>query len=855
MTPPANSLAVRLDHGGRVVRVQSPWLAQGNEVARLSFLARVLASGDVERVDVDSRRATATIYLASGEGDATKPAATMLTELAAVVRGKSKSGQAYGVALESLPQDCLERAAVTIRRYGSQLTTWEVIVDRPDSLRLRHPLIRSDRTFGGRVERMVATMPGVQDARLGLWTADTVVRFDPVLFDASAMLAVVQTMVNERSTGPAGASKLEMLGTSASLAVAAITDFLFPALYPLSAALLVGTNIRTISTAVSDLRRHRIGLATVFTAITIGTLSTGQFLASGLMAWSFDFWRRRHRRDIDAERQLLLEDAIPMPACSRVEAIDGTNRMEVMSRIHPGDQICLEQWDLVPADGHTVRGSCLVDERFVRGTSGVRTVRTGERLLAGAMVVGGNAVLVVEEPPQRTRLASIGRAVTAATRSEPGRYAATASGDRFASQMVAPTLATAGLGLLTGGIPTAIAIMRPDYGSSESVAVSLEDLDAVACALAAGCCLRLPAALDRLSKIDTLVVIDDPSLFVRGLVVSRIVHRVEGDAEPLRWAASLARFLADDRRSALAQAAREKKLVLLDLATDQFGDGVAIAIRARLGKRELVLREAEPVSQSIERQGQRKSSQTATHQTAEAPLVLEIDGVPAATFEFARSLRYALPDVLVQAKERQPFTAMLVSADNEEAVAQRAQSLHFDLWRSDLNPAAVGRLIHGLREAGRVVGFVGPCSRFASAVAASDVAVDVDTQCNIDTTPAGIVSLAGKIDSLPDLFAAAHRRRVRLHSVRRLAFLPNAACVVGALFLGFTGIVAVLISNLGTLGVYTTTNRSHHANSRLRWLRNRSSLVLRRRSSEASLIHQPRLEKIAVRENQAHQKE
>ena len=137
------------------MRVQSPWLAQGNEVARLSFLARVLASGDVERVDVDSRRATATIYLASGEGDATKPAATMLTELAAVVRGKSKSGQAYGVALESLPQDCLERAAVTIRRYGSQLTTWEVIVDRPDSLATastyteRPHVWRPGRTHGG----------------------------------------------------------------------------------------------------------------------------------------------------------------------------------------------------------------------------------------------------------------------------------------------------------------------------------------------------------------------------------------------------------------------------------------------------------------------------------------------------------------------------------------------------------------------------------------------------------------------------------------------------------------------------------------------------------------------------------
>ena len=112
-----------------------------------------------------------------------------------------------------------------------------------------------------------------------------------------------------------------MAGTTATLGVAAATDLAVSALAPVSAVLLVGSNLRTLKAAAADLRQRRIGMPAVTTAIVIGTLATGQFLASGIMAWSFDFWRRRHRRDVEAERRLLIEEAVPL----------------VVAEVNPGD--------------------------------------------------------------------------------------------------------------------------------------------------------------------------------------------------------------------------------------------------------------------------------------------------------------------------------------------------------------------------------------------------------------------------------------------------------------------------------------------------------------------------------------
>ncbi len=805
-------LAVWIDAERRRVRVRSSALKRGQASRRLAFLQRAFACPDVESIWVDAHRSSAEIRLL--EADPQQPAtfASVVGRLAAAIRDAAAGRDVV------VPRDCLDRAVVTVRRLGSRLTTWQVGSDRPDVLRMRHPRLRRDRTLVRRLERLVGAVPGILAVQVASWTADLLVRFDPARLDADTLLAVVQHAVDEQAGTALGSSPWEMVKTSTTLGVAAATDFLLPGLAPLYACLLLGGNVRTISAVAGDIRRKKVGMPTLATAIILGTLATGQFLASGIMAWSFDFWRRRHRRDIEAERRLLLDDAVPLPACLVGRSVDGGWRTRSATAVQAGDEIDLDRWDVVPVDGAVVTGGGVIDDRCVSGVSGVRPVAVGERVLAGSMLLGGRLTIRADGTLLGSRMAGIAALVGEATIHRPGRVAATATAERFAEELAGPTLATAALGLLAGDVTTAVAIMRPDYASAEAVAVSLEDLDAVACGLAAGFVLTSPAALDALDAIDTLLMVDHPALSRRLLAVSAVdVHGID-EREALRWGASLARHLACDRREALDTAARRAGLPLIDLVPEQFGSDAGIGIVARQGRRCLRLLEAEDSSAPVIR-----------------GLVLELDGRTVARFSFGFSPERRggqLVERLRQVRDIRIILQANPQAAGSSLTGGQLREQMADLRCDEIREAAVGddvaAAVRALQAAGRRVGLVADSAAVPAAVRIADVVIDVGDRMDSDASRgiAGIVSLSGTIEGLPELLDAARQRRSRLAIARRLNLLPNVACVVGAFLFGFTSLISAVVTNLGTLGIYSrATNRLHH-NRRQHWLRHRPAITL-----------------------------
>ena len=83
---------------------------------------------------------------------------------------------------------------------------------------------------------------------------------------------------------------------------------------------------------------------------------------------------------------------------------------------------------------------------------------------------------------------------------QPGGHSISREGEKFATRIVAPTLATAGLGLYLGGAPMALAIMRADYASGPGMAFPLEILQALALCYQQGIVVRDPDALEVLTR-------------------------------------------------------------------------------------------------------------------------------------------------------------------------------------------------------------------------------------------------------------------------------------------------------------------------------------------------------------------
>lgn len=798
----AAASGVSIDPARGVVRVRPGTGTMADAATRGRLLGRIFACPHVHRVDVGRSAAVIDVHV-------DLDSAPLGAALSAVGRALREERRV------AIPRDGAERVPVTIRRVGGLLTTWRVDAEAADRLRFSHRRLRRDRVLARRVERFALRVPGVLDVRTTAWRGDLVVRFDAPRFDAVELLTGLQREVDERVAARA-TSPWEMAGTSATLGVAATADFAVSALAPVSAVLLVGTNLRTLGAAAAELRRGRIGMPTVASAIVLGTLATGQFLASGIMAWSFDFWRRRHRRDVEAERQLLIEDVVPVPAAvsvsggSRPGAVQGTIAEDDGAR-------GVAEGDVVPVDGRIVAGGGVIDDRAVSGTGGARSVGTGDAVPAGAVLLGGRLTILAERPLGASRLAAVGRMLEEATTWSPGRMAPTRHGEAFGEKFAVPTLATAGLGLLAGDVTTAVAVMRPDYANAEAISVSFEDLDAVARGLVEGCVVRAPRGLDALASVDALVILDHPRLRRCGLRVSRVVcgspeavgRPSDAQAEAIRWAASLAAHIADDRRDALAALAATRGCALLDVVPDAFGDERGLAIVCRRGDRGIILHEVAPSGDQSVR-----------------PLVLEVGGHPVATFEFQLTAERVATAAIDRLRDGRAIQVLLAAEDDALDPAGLAAELHCDgvLVANGRSLAdQVGALVH----AGRRVACAaaGPLPAGLAGLAA----VTIHLGDVADAGVADIVVLSGDVGRIPDLVHSAEQRRRRMSRTRRMTILPNVLCVAGAFTLGFTSLVAVIVSNLGTFGAYRQASRALADDRRRSWVRARP--VARRRLS------------------------
>ena len=175
---------------------------------------------------------------------------------------------------------------------------------------------------------------------------------------------------------------------NASIGLAAAGELAVPALLPVSAVLLVVSNVAVIRVAVRELAKRQIGLPVLHTAIIAGTLGTGQFLVAAAMSWMFKFWRYRHRRDQLEIRRSLLPALAQRPLFAR-RCMDGKTASVPTDRLRAGDRIVVEQKETVPVDGRLVSGPAVVDERLVTASLGLTRKRPGELIFAGSGPVEG----------------------------------------------------------------------------------------------------------------------------------------------------------------------------------------------------------------------------------------------------------------------------------------------------------------------------------------------------------------------------------------------------------------------------------------------------------------------------------
>ncbi|WP_344453746.1 heavy metal translocating P-type ATPase, partial [Actinomadura kijaniata] len=390
-------------------------------------------------------------------------------------------------------------------------------------------------------------------------------------------------------------------------------------------------------------------------------------------------------------------------------------------RLAPGQRFVVRPGETVAADGVVVEGASAIDGRLVTGEAVPAECGPGDRVTAGTGNVGGVLVVRATAVGADTRLARIGALLEEA---QLAKARAQRRADRIAGVFVPAVLVVSvvclgfwlGAGAaLAAAVTTAIAVLVVACPCALGLAVPLAFLAATGAGARAGVVIGGPRALERLGRVDT-VVLDKTGTLTSGrmTLLDRAVVAGEDPGEVLRLAAAVERASEHPIGRAVVRAAPAPAPEATGFRATP-GHGV----RGRVEGREVeVVRcdDAGPLPDPGRDVLARADDQGHT------AVVVRVDGRPVAVLTVGDTLHHDAAEAVGRLR-RGGLRPVMATGDRPAAARAVARRLGITDVHAGIGPEGKAALVAGLRERGHAVLVVGDGVNDAPALARADLDV------------------------------------------------------------------------------------------------------------------------------------
>ena len=476
-----------------------------------------------------------------------------------------------------------------------------------------------------------------------------------------------------------------------------------------------------------------------------------------------------------------LLDLTPKTA-KRIKA-DGGEEEVSQDVITVGDRLRVRPGEKIAVDGIVIEGRSLVDESLVTGESMPVEKQPGSKVIAGALNTSGSFLMRAEKVGRDTMLAQIVQMVAMAQRSRaPIQRLADQVAGWFVPTVVLVALMAFAAWAIWGSQPrlafalvAAVTVLIIACPCALGLATPMSIMVGVGRAAQAGILIRNAETLERMEKVDTLVV-DKTGTLTEGRprVVAITVAAHCDEALLLRLAASVEAASEHPLGAAIVAAARERDLTLspvtaFDSPAGRGASGLVDSKRVLVGSASFLDKQGVR-SQPLHDEAQRLRQDGAT------AVFVAIDGNLAGVIAIADPVRKTTPDAL-NALRAEGIRVLMLTGDHRTTAQAVARRLGIEEVHAEVLPDAKAAAIERLRQQGRVVAMAGDGVNDAPALAAADIGIAMGTGTDVAIESAGMTLLHG------DLVGIVHARRLSqavMRNIRQnlmLAFVYNAAGV------------------------------------------------------------------------------
>ena len=506
--------------------------------------------------------------------------------------------------------------------------------------------------------------------------------------------------------------------------------------------------------------------------------------------------------------------------------INGGNEEDIpLDQVVSGDSLRVRPGEKVPVDGAVIEGKSAVDESMITGEAMPVLKEQGAKVIGGTLNQTGSFIMRAEKVGSASMLAQIVQMVADAQRSRaPIQKLADKVAGWFVPAVILVAVASFILWAVFGpqpayafGLIAAVSVLIIACPCALGLATPMSIMVGVGRGAEAGVLIRNAEALERMEKVDTLVV-DKTGTLTEGKPKVVDIVTVDGISadELLSLAASLEKGSEHPLANAIVLAATEKKLPMPEAT--EFDSPTGKGVTGKVGDKAVALGNTKLMADLGADVSALFTKADSLRENGATVIFIAVDHKLAGVIAIADPIKATTQQAIHELQSLGIHVVML-TGDNKTTAEAVAKKLGISEVIAEVLPKDKSDIVKKLQGQGKVVAMAGDGTNDAPALAAADIGIAMGTGTDVAMQSAGITLIKG---DLTGIVKARHLSAATMSNIRQnlfFAFIYNAAGVpiaAGVLY----PVLGVMLSPMLAAGAMALSSVSVISNAlRLKWVK------------------------------------